>query len=62
MSQVLHCLVWLAIALSAIASANPDERLMAKLVKEYQANTIKGLELSRNGSSCTPDNIVVRKE
>ncbi|KAG6085414.1 hypothetical protein E4U15_001272 [Claviceps sp. LM218 group G6] len=62
MFRVLHYLVWLAITLSAIASAGPDERLMAKLVKEYQANTIKGLELSRNGSSCTPDNIVVRKE
>ncbi|KAG5930873.1 hypothetical protein E4U60_006720 [Claviceps pazoutovae] len=62
MSQVLHFLVWLAIALSSIASANPDARLMAKLVKEYQSNTIKGLELSRNGSSCTPDNIVIRKE
>ncbi|KAG6073244.1 hypothetical protein E4U16_000680 [Claviceps sp. LM84 group G4] len=62
MSRVLQYVVLLAIALSAIASANPDEELMAKLVKEYHANTIKGLELSGYGSSCTPDNIVVRKE
>ncbi|KAG6248105.1 hypothetical protein E4U24_002846 [Claviceps purpurea] len=62
MSRVLRYVVLLVVALSAVASANPDERLMAKLVKEYQANTIKGLELSGYGSSCTPDNIVVRKE
>lgn len=58
MYQVLHYLVWLAIAFSTIASADRDERLMAKLVNEYQANTIKNL----NGSACTQDNIVVRKE
>ncbi|KAG6031248.1 hypothetical protein E4U19_008130 [Claviceps sp. Clav32 group G5] len=62
MSRVVQYVVLLAIALSAIASANPDEGLMEKLVKEYHANTIKGLELSGYGSSCTPDNIVVRKE
>lgn len=63
MSRILKYWTVLAIAALAIATpADPSERLMAKLVKEYQVNTMKNLELSGYGSSCRPDNIAVRKE
>ncbi|KAG5927466.1 hypothetical protein E4U42_002217 [Claviceps africana] len=62
MSRILKFWIVLAVAALAIATNDPNERLMAQLVKEYKVNTKKHLELSGYGSSCRPDNIAVRKE
>ncbi|KAG5983001.1 hypothetical protein E4U55_001000 [Claviceps digitariae] len=62
MSRFLKYWAIFAIGALATATADPSEKLMAKLVKEYQVNTEKNLKLSSCGASCTPDNIVLRKE
>jgi hypothetical protein len=59
MPRLLYLWAVLAALFLGLASSDASSDLMKKLVQEYKINTLNGLPA--NGT-CTPENMIVRKE